>query len=210
MRLIYIADPMCSWCYGFAKPLDELIKSPGAAAPLSVALVMGGLRPGTTDAITPAAAEQIFEHWRHVHEASGQPFAEAPATALHRPGFVYDTEPACRATVAIRSHWPTLVWRFFKALQAAFYAEARDVSQPEVLADIAGSLGIARPEFATAFSSEAMRQATQTDFEQVQAWGVRGFPSLLAEHDGALHMVSHGYVAIDALRERLARVGTGN
>lgn len=204
MNLIYVADPMCSWCYGFGKSVDALLAQPGAAAPLQLALVMGGLRPFTTDPMTPARVEEILGHWRHVHAASGQPFAAEPNTALHEPGFVYDTEPASRAVVAVRSRWPTQVWRYLKAVQRAFYAEARNVTRAEVLADLAESLGLPRAEFAHAFASQAMRDATLADFRQAHEWGIRGFPAVLAEHEGALHLVAQGFLPVDALRERLA------
>lgn len=204
MNLIYVADPMCSWCYGFGRSIDALLAEPGAAAPLRLALVMGGLRPFTTEAMDAARIDEILGHWRHVHEASGRPFAAAPHTALHESGFVYDTEPASRAVVTVRSRWPTHVWRCFDAVQRAFYADARNVTKAEVLADIAESLGLPRAEFAHAFASQAMRDATLADFRQSQAWGMRGFPAVLAEHDGALHLVAQGFLPVDALRERLA------
>lgn len=204
MNLVYVADPMCSWCYGFGRSVDALLADAGAAAPLQLALVMGGLRPFTTDAMAPERVAEILGHWHHVAEASGQPFAAAPHTALHEPGFVYDTEPASRAVVSVRSRWPTHVWRYFKAVQRAFYAEARNVTRAEVLADLAESLGLPRAEFAHAFASQAMRDATLADFRQSQAWGIRGFPAVVAEHDGALHLVAQGYLPVEALRERLA------
>lgn len=204
MNLIYIADPMCSWCYGFGRSIDALLAEPGPAAPLKLALVMGGLRPFTTDAMTPARIDEILGHWQHVHDASGQPFAQAPHTALHEPGFVYDTEPASRAVVSVRSHWPEHGWRYLRAVQQAFYADAKNVTRPEVLADLAQAQGLPRADFAQAFASQTMRDATLADFQQSQAWGIRGFPAVVAEHDGALHLVTQGYLGADALRERLA------
>ena len=203
MNLKYIADPMCSWCYGFGKTIDALLSEPAGLAPLQLALVMGGLRPYTTEPMTSGRADEIFGHWQHVHEASGQPFAQAPHTALHEPGFVYDTEPASRATIAVRTHWPQQAWRYFKAVQQAFYAEARNVTRADVLADLAEHVGLPRAEFAAAFASDAMREATRHDFAQSQAWGIRGFPAVVAEHGGQLHLVASGYMPIDALRERL-------
>jgi putative protein-disulfide isomerase len=204
MNLIYVADPMCSWCYGFARPMDELLAEPGEFAPLQLALVMGGLRPFTTDPMARERADELAGHWKHVAEASGQPFKQAPDTAMHQPGFVYDTEPAARAVVTVRSHWPKAVWRYLKAVQHAFYAEGRDVVQPEVLADVAEALGIARTEFATHFASQAMRDAVRADFALAQEWGIRGFPALIAEHGDHLHLVAQGFVPGDALRQRLA------
>jgi len=203
MNLLYVADPMCSWCYGFSKTISALLENPGAAAPLQLAVVMGGLRPYTEEPLAKARAEEIVGHWAHVHEAAGVPFAAAPDTALHRPGFVYDTEPASRATVAVRTYWPQHTWRYFKAVQHAFYAEGRDVTQRDVLADIAQTEGLPRGNFETAFDSQAIQEATRQDFAQTQAWGIRGFPALLAEARKELHWVAQGYLPEDALRERL-------
>ena len=208
MNLIYIGDPMCSWCYGFAKPMDELLADPRETAPLQLALIMGGLRPFTTEPMAPGKADEIFGHWHHVAEASGQPFAQAPNTALHIPGFVYDTEPASRATVTVRSHWPGKVWQYFKAVQHAFYAEAKDVTRPEVLADVAEQFGIARTAFAKAFASQEMRDMTAADFAQSQAWGIRGFPTVVAQHGDHLHLVGSGFMSIEALREHIAAAST--
>ena len=203
MNLIYVGDAMCSWCYGFAQPLDALLADPQDAAPLRLSLVMGGLRPFTTDAIAPERADELAGHWHRVAEASGQPFAQTPHTALHLPGFVYDTEPAARATVTVRSVFPQHVWRYFKAVQHAFYAEGRNVTQADVLTDIAESLGLPRVEFAETFASKEMRDATLQDFQQSQAWGIRGFPTLIAEHGDHLHLVGNGFMPIATLRERL-------
>ncbi len=209
MNLIYVADSMCSWCYGFGRTLDALLAAPGYARPLQLALVMGGLRPYTKEPLAREKADEIFGHWQHVYDASGQPFAPAPNTALHLPGFVYDTEPAARATVTVRSHWPKHTWLFFRAVQQAFYAEGRDVTRPEVLADIAEARGLPRADFAQAFASPASREATANDFAQAQQWGIRGFPAVIAEHAGELHLVAQGYTGIDDLRARLAALQGG-
>ena len=39
--LVYIADPMCSWCWGFAPVIDELVRE--FAGQLSLRVVAGGL-----------------------------------------------------------------------------------------------------------------------------------------------------------------------
>ena len=203
MQLIYVADPMCSWCYGFAKPMETLLAEPGTAAPLQLALVMGGLRPYTAQPMSAHMADEIHGHWRRVHEATGQPFVQAPASAMRESGFVYDTEPPSRATITVRTHWPTHVWRYFEAVQHAFYAEGRNVVHADVLASLAEQHGLPRAEFESAFESQPMRDATRADFERSQAWGIRGFPTLLAQSGDRLQIVTRGYVPIETLRERL-------
>jgi putative protein-disulfide isomerase len=95
-RLLYVMDPMCSWCWGFApvaKALVEQAQGPGVAP----ALVPGGLRTGGS-ALEADHAAYILEHWQAVTEATGQPFRDGALP----DGFVYDTEPACRALVTAR------------------------------------------------------------------------------------------------------------
>lgn len=204
MNLIYIADPMCSWCYGFGKSMDALLERPEDAAPLQLALVMGGLRPYTNEPLAEGRADEIVGHWEHVHAATGLPFATSPAIALRQAEFIYDTEPASRATIVVRTLWPHHVWRYFKTVQRAFYAEGKNIVRSDVLADVAEQLGLPRADFESAFASEAMQEATRQDFAQSQAWGIRGFPALLAESGGQLHLVSHGYQAEEPLRVRLS------
>jgi len=66
MRLLYFADPMCSWCYGFGPELRKLL----AARPdLQLELVMGGLRPFNRDPMSDAFREMLASHWQHVAPA---------------------------------------------------------------------------------------------------------------------------------------------
>lgn len=204
-HLLYFADPMCSWCWGFSPTVTAIEARFGAALPIR--LVLGGLRPGVTNPMRERDRDVTRSHWEHVRDASGQPFDFA---FFARENFVYDTEPAARATVTVRSLWPQHVWRYFKAVQHAFYAEGRNVTEPGVLADIAEALDLPRAEFGAAFASQKMHDATLQDFQQSQAWGIRGFPTLVAEHGDHLHLVGSGFMPIATLRERLSAVATAH
>ena len=128
-RLLYVMDPMCSWCWGFAPVANALVEQAQAAG-VDVHLVVGGLRTGSGSALEPTTRRYILEHWQAVHEATGQPFKFEGALP---DGFVYDTEPACRALVTARSLAPDCAWKLLGLIQQAFYAEGRDVTHASVL-----------------------------------------------------------------------------
>ena len=201
MELLYVADPMCSWCYGFGPQLAQLLERHPQAR---VELVMGGLRPFNTEPMSEAFRDMLREHWRHVHEASGLPFNES---LIERADFIYDTEPACRAVVTARSIFAGLALGYFKAVQEAFYREARDVTRPEVLADIAAEQGFGRAAFLAQLESDTMRDETRLDFNTAQSVGATGFPTLGVAHGAQLFLVTAGYVGADVLEERLAEIG---
>ena len=76
--LVYFADPMCSWCYGFGPELDALMRErPG----LRVDVVMGGLRAHNTEALTPEFRRSTAEHWSHVAASRDFPSTTRPSPA---------------------------------------------------------------------------------------------------------------------------------
>jgi putative protein-disulfide isomerase len=137
-----------------------------------------------------------------VAKLTGQPFLFDSALP---DGFVYDTEPACRAMVAARSLDPQMAWGLVKLIQTAFYTEGRDVTQASVLVELAEQAGLPRIVFAEAFDSAEQLTATAADFTWVQDLGIAGFPTLLAERKGQLALLTNGYQSLDELAPLLSR-----
>ncbi|WP_339488704.1 DsbA family protein [Pseudomonas sp. EL_65y_Pfl2_R95] len=192
---------MCSWCWGFA-PVFQSLAEQAQAQGVELHLIAGGLRTGSGAALDTTTRNYILEHWQAVAQATGQPFKFDGALP---DGFVYDTEPACRALVTARSLDPQSAWPLVKLIQQAFYAEGRDVTQASVLVELAEKVGLPRIVFAEAFDSAEQHAATAADFTWVQDLGIAGFPTLLAERDGQLALVTNGYQPLERLSPLLAR-----
>lgn len=196
--LWYFADPMCSWCWGFSPTIGAIREE--YRPRLKIALVLGGLRPGTTETISDSLREDILHHWHQVHERTGQAFRFEGAMP---PEFVYDTEPPSRAVLAMGSIDADQTFTMLKAIQSAFYAEGRDVTQTDTLADIAAGLGADRSRFLQAFDSDEMRNRTLAHFEHARQAGVSGFPTLVLQQGEALHLICNGCQPLDEVRSRL-------
>ncbi|MBS0408317.1 MAG: DsbA family protein [Proteobacteria bacterium] len=189
-HLVYFADPMCSWCWGFVPVMALIRRRFGDALPIRV--VMGGLRPGTEKPMTEAAKADTRGHWEHVQEASGQPF---DWRFFEREGFVYDTDPAARAVVLARRQDAVLALALLVRIQGAFYAQNQDVTQPAVLAALAGELGFDVAEFEALLADEGVKRETWGDYAVSQRAGVTGFPTLVAgpNPDGTYGLVTRGF-----------------
>lgn len=199
-RLLYVMDPMCSWCWGFA-PVVEALSAQAQEAGVPLHLVVGGLRQERA-ALDPVSRVRILAHWQAVNARTGQLFNFADALP---DGLVYNTEPACRALVTARSLDEQSVWPLAQQIQEAFYADGRDVTRAQVLVKLAEQAGIPRIEFAEMFDSEQMHAATSADFSWVQDLGIAGFPTLLAERDGQLALLTNGYQPLEELAPMLER-----
>ena len=198
-RLIYVMDPMCSWCWGFAPVVDAI----GQVFPgLPLHLVAGGLRPGVTDPLQASARRALAEHWSAVGEVSGQPLLTPDALPA---GFIYNTEPACRALVVARQLDAARAWPLVRLVQEAFYTQAMDVTQGSALLNLAERVGFAREAFQAAFVSAAAHAEVAGDFAWAGGLGISGFPTLLAGRNGMLALLCNGYQPVDRVVSLLAR-----
>ncbi len=196
--LWYAADPMCSWCWGFTSVIEAIEKT--YRDRLTVNVVMGGLRPGTVKPITTEQRDEILHHWHEVQRRTGQAFTFEGAMP---EGFVYDTEPPCRAVVAVAGLNPGARLSYFERVQAAFYMEGRNVTQREVLAELAVESGVEAELFSQAFDSPETTTRTREEFLQVYRWGVRGFPTVLLQDADDLRVLTHGYRPFEELQPAL-------
>lgn len=198
-QMIYFADPMCSWCWGFQPVMTAVRAAFGER--LQPLLIMGGLRPWTSEPLREQDKASIREHWQHVAEASGQPF---DLGFFERAGFIYDTEPAARAVVTAGHLRGPSDFAYLAAAHRAFYAENRDVTDPTVLAEIAEAEGLDRAAFEALFASEEIKQETVGHFQMSQRIGVRGFPTLVvADETGQGEAITVGYAPAAVVLERL-------
>ena len=215
--LVYVGDPMCSWCYGFGVPLHQLLEQlPG----VPLAMVLGGLRAYNKEVMPDALKSTLHHHWEEVTKRSGKPFGTGQ---FDREGYIYDTEPACRAVVTIRTHAAEHTLAMYHAVQHAFYAMGRDITQTSVLADvwqevkeelhdskILGNVSFSRDAFIEAFDSDTIKTQTRNDFAMVQQWGIRGFPALIAVVNGEAQLVANGYMEADEMLHRVQQVFVQN
>lgn len=172
-KLLYFADPMCSWCWGFSPTVHEVANKFADIAPVEIHL--GGLRAGNTKVMDNDQRLYILNHWFNVNEASNQPFD----FSFNMPkGFIYDTEPACRAVKTMEYLNRQQVLNYFSTIQEAFYAKNADVTNADVLSELAQRYDVTKRQFEVTFTCDEIKQQTQNDFILTQQMRVNGFPSL--------------------------------
>jgi putative protein-disulfide isomerase len=200
-ELIYIGDPMCSWCWGFSPVMLALAKQCHGRAKVSV--VMGGLHPGTTEPQDQERKDFLRHHWKEVNERTDQPFSYG---LLDRNDFVYDTEPACRAVVTARTMQDDMIaLEFFSKLQRAFYVDNSDIPKQGVLVRLAEEFGFEKGPFEAQFASNEMIEQTAADFEHARSMGVTGFPTVIVKHKNQYACLTWGYQPIKDLEPVLEK-----
>jgi putative protein-disulfide isomerase len=193
-RLIYFADTMCSWCYGFAPEMNRVVLEMGER--IDLVLQAGGLRPFSTEVMTESEKPRFRGYREKVQAASGQPF---DWSFFERDGFVMDTEPASRAVVTMRSLNISTAYAYMHAIQRGFFAMNDDIRNPDILAGYASQFEVEPDVFLEAFHSNAMKEATKADFALAQRFQVTGFPTLVLLKDRGAYQVGVGYAKADSV-----------
>ena len=197
-QILYFADPMCSWCWGFSPVIHQIATTYSEQIPVQIYL--GGLRAGNTAVMDNDQRMYILNHWFSVNEASGQPFD----FSFQMPdGFIYDTEPACRGVKTMQDLNPERELDYFSAIQRAFYAENKDVTQIDVLSKLATEYGINKQAFEKLFESADIRQRTNNDFVLSQRMGVNGFPTLIGKKADEYVYITQGFQLFNQVKKSI-------
>jgi putative protein-disulfide isomerase len=180
-ELIFIIDPMCSWCWGFHPIIDVLRKEHSDKYKFS--LVVGGLR--TTGQMDWDAQSKAYlkTNWDNVTHATGQPFS---LTLLNKTTFDYNTYPACKAVITVRELWgEDAAFEYLETIQKAFYTQGQDITSLDILSSYVIE---DEKKFFDFYTSERAEILMQHDFSKARSMGAHAFPSVVKiDEDG--HMV---------------------
>lgn len=200
-ELIYVGDPMCSWCYGFAPEITKLKEA--YSNKVKFTIVMGGLRPGTTEVMDSSMKVFLKEHWVEIGHRTNQPFK---FDILNSSDFVYDTEPPARAVVVVRKLKPEIAFDFFKEVQHLFYEHNKNTNDIANYLGLLTKFGIDKDEFIKQYNSEEIKNDTRNDFIQSRELGVNGFPAVLLKINEKAETLTYGYTTFEKMDKRLRKI----
>ena len=198
-RLLYVVDPMCSWCWGFTEVRREVSKE---LPDLEWQLVMGGLAPDSDEPMDEETRGYVQDAWRAVAQRTGAEFNHDFWTECAPRRSTY---PSCRAVIVAGESGKSE--EMLSAIQRAYYQEARNPSDTETLTSLASDVGLDPAAFEAALHSPEIQTKLTEDFALRSAIGAYSFPSVgLLDGDQA-QLLTTGWcdaqALTDAIRESL-------
>ncbi|MCM8529160.1 MAG: DsbA family protein [Lentisphaeraceae bacterium] len=177
MRFLYVMDPMCSWCYAFQPELEEfLAKHPS----VKVDWIMGGLAPDNDQPMDENMKESISSYWHQIEKKTQVSFNH-DFWKLNTP--YRSTYPACRAVISAELLKTNSAQKMVKAIQSAYYREAKNPSLEETLLNCASSIGFDEKHFLEVLKSDEVKKRFQEHLKISQHLQVRGFPAFFYIND---------------------------
>jgi putative protein-disulfide isomerase len=199
MKLYYVHDPMCSWCWTF-RPVWQKLQHQ-LPSEVSVSYVLGGLAPDSHDPMTLAMQRQIQHHWHVIQK-------RVPGTMFNFD-FWKSCEPrrstfaACRAVIAAKAQADKYEDAMILAIQEAYYLHAQNPSDDSVLIACAEQIGLDVQRFTTMLNSEDCKRQLRDDVCFSQEIGAEGFPSLILYHHNQYQNIRLDYEYTEPMLKQL-------
>lgn len=175
--LYYVYDPMCSWCWGY-KPTWEQV-SEELADKVDIHYVLGGLAADSNVAMSEEQQHQIASYWKKISDLLGTEFNHDFWTQNTPRRSTY---PACRAALAARKQRAEK--RMLAEIQSAYYLEAMNPSDDDVLIELASRLGLDVEQFIGQLKSPSLHEELLEEIEFARSIGGNSFPSLFLALNG--------------------------
>ncbi|NHH90412.1 DsbA family protein [Pseudoalteromonas sp. MB47] len=185
-KLIYVYDPMCSWCWGFRETWLKLQAAIGDK--LAIEYKVGGLAPDSDEPMRKEMQQFLQQTWQRIEQQLGTPFNhEFWHTAQPRRS----TYPACRAVLVARQQ--NKEQEMLYAIQKAYYLNAQNPSNISTLASLAEQIGLDKNAFIHEIESEKINSLLMDEINQARSLPIQGFPSLVLENKGHYAAVPVNY-----------------
>lgn len=192
-------DPMCSWCWAFAKPLASFLER---HPELPIHYVMGGLAPDSDQPMDAAMRSKLQSIWHHIEESTSTEFNHQFWT-VNTPR--RSTYPACRAVITASLLDPKCTSRMITAIQHAYYLNAKNPSDISVLVECAESIGLDVEAFQRILSSDQVEAKLTDHLNESRNLGIGGFPALLLDNGTQLKPLALGYSPLEKLEVRFTK-----
>ena len=194
--LIYVHDPMCSWCYGF-RPTWKSLKGQLPEG-LPVVSLLGGLADDSDEPMPEEMVDYLKRTWDRIESTCGVTFNHTYWEQTPPPPRT--TFISCRAVIAAER----LAGRgeaFGERIQDAYYTEACKVWDFDVLCDLAERFGFNRSSFSEALASGDVRAVHDEQRQLAERLQVEGYPSVLLIHNGEAFPIPVRHQGAEAMLE---------
>lgn len=204
MKILYIMDPYCKWCYATSDAIQQLFDALEGKLPFEV-IPAGMLAGEFTQVQSP---ETAFAHRKldaNITKETGKEFGAGYKSALNEKRMLLDSLVPSRAIMACRTIAPHLTLQFAHRILHARYQDGKDLTDDTVYLEICEQIGIDKPTFFQQFSSQENDENTRQAFLFAEKYAEH-YPTLIYEEDGEMDILTEGYSPYSLIELRLSKL----
>lgn len=203
MKVTYVYDALCGWCYGFSPVMEQFYQD--HRSDVSFEVISGGMITGSRIGPIGEVASYIRWAYKEVEQATGVTFGEGFLKGVLEEGTtVFTSVPLGIALSVFKQHRADEAVLFAGALQKAVYYDGLAPQDTAAYAPLAESFGLDGKDFVEQMRQPESQALAEADFRRSQQLGVSGFPTVFAETEGNYYRLASGFTRRADLESRFA------
>lgn len=205
VKIIYVYDALCGWCYGFSPVLKQCYENHKNDFEFEV--LSGGMMIGDRVGSINNIAPYIKTAYKSVENTTGVKFGDAYLRVLDEGNMILNSELASIALSLFKQYFPDKSVLFAHEIQNALYFDGRDPNEIETFKNIAVKHGINPDEFEAKLKSDSAKEAAYYDFALSRQLRVDSYPAVLMQtSETGFYLIAKGYTDYDTLELRIENV----
>lgn len=201
VKLIYVMDPHCGWCFGFGKVILALFEGYKNNPSIQFDIRLGGLfYPAIKTGSEFAKEKQPIAN--RIEALAKVKFAKSYFTHVLGPGNYLDSEPPARAILTIKAMQPELLVPFTERLLEKEFMQGKNCSFDKTIFETVDEFKIDLDKFTALFCSPTQKQKTVTEFQETRSM-VNGYPVLFIQDKDQLTKLAGGYAPLARLEHKI-------
>lgn len=198
MKIYYIWDALCGWCYGFGAILTPfLVNHPEA----KVEIISGGLFVNERS-LPISAYGHIPQANQRIAEMYGVSFGKSYQEILKKGELVLDSYKVAVGFSVLKEHLPQEKHIFLaKDLQKAFYQDGKSLSELATYESLAEKYLLNTKNISEQIQKQWENAQNPADFQKAKAFGVQSYPTLIVEKNGKFYDLKGNAFSVEDLEK---------
>lgn len=198
MKIIYVYDALCGWCYGFSGVINQFQLK--YKEQLKFDVISGGMITGGRIGHIGEVAPYISHAYKDVENRTGVKFGDAFLNGILKDGTaIFTSIPPAIALSVFKNLKPDESIQFASALQTAIYYDGIEPENLLAYSFLAQKFGLDQQQFLAAMEEPSSLNMAVSDFQFSKQLGATGFPCVFALFEGTYYKLSNGYVPFEVL-----------
>jgi putative protein-disulfide isomerase len=207
MKMIYVFDALCGWCYGFSPVIKKLFEQYKNQFEFEV--VSGGMMlHENSGRVSAEKSKYILGAIPRVEELTGVEFGEVYKQQLADHTLFQSSLKPAIAIAIYKTYHPNDVVNFAAAIQSAQFKDGKDLEADQTYLDLISTTDIDANIFQKQLNNDEFAYEAQKDFNYAAELGITGFPAVIMKKDDQYYLISRGYQAYESLQPIVEKVLT--
>ena len=180
---------MCSWCWAFQSVYSEIQKQ--LKDSVQHKRLLGGLAPDSIQDMPADMQDYLQQTWRMIEQRVPGVQFNFDFWSVCQPR--RSTWPACRAVIAARQQGEQYDKVMTCAIQSAYYTQARNPSNEDVLIQLAVDIGLDSNQFSQDFHDADTQRQLDQELSFCKQLNVDSFPALVLDSNDSMWRIPLDY-----------------